>query len=181
MSKIGNQTIEIPKGVEVKISGDLLSAKGPKGELSQIIPFEIKAEIKENNLSFSIARQSKRSAALWGLIRALAANMIWGVEKGFSKNLEIQGIGYKAALQGKDLIFNLGFSHPVKFDAVPGIDFKIEKNIISVSGISKELVGQTAANIRALKEPEPYKGKGIRYQGEMIKLKAGKKAVKEGF
>ena len=107
--------------------------------------------------------------------------MIWGVEKGFSKNLEIQGIGYKAALQGKDLIFNLGFSHPVKFDAVPGIDFKIEKNIISVSGISKELVGQTAANIRALKEPEPYKGKGIRYQGEMIKLKAGKKAVKEGF
>jgi large subunit ribosomal protein L6 len=181
MSKIGNQPIEIPKDVEVKINGNLLSVKGPKGELSQEIPFEIKAQIKESNLVFSIARQSKRSAALWGLTRALAANMITGVSKGFSKSLEIQGIGYKAALQGKDLTLNLGFSHPVKFDSVPGVEFKVEKNIITVSGISKESVGQAAANIRALKEPEPYKGKGIRYQGEVIKLKAGKKAVKEGF
>lgn len=181
MSKIGKQTIEIPKGVEVKIIGDLLSVKGPKGELSQAIPSEIKAESKEGKLAFSVARQSKRSAALWGLIRALAANMVEGVEKGFSKNLEIQGVGYKASLQGKDLVLNLGFSHPVKFDAVPGVEYKVEKNIISISGISKGLVGQVAADIRALKEPEPYKGKGIRYQGETIKLKAGKKAVKEGF
>jgi len=111
----------------------------------------------------------------------LVANMVEGVNKGFAKQLELEGVGYRLALHGKDLILNLGFSHPVQFKAVPGIDFKIEKNTITVSGISKELVGQVAANIRKLRPPEPYKGKGIHYVGEVIKRKAGKKAVKGAF
>ena len=181
MSKIGKQPIKILEGVEVKIDGYLIWVKGPKGELKRQIPQEVKAELKDSQLIVSLARQTKRSPALWGLTRMLLANMVEGVKNGFAKKLEIEGIGYKVALQGKDLILNLGYSHPVEFKAEPGIEFKVEKNIITVSGIDKELVGQAAANIRALAKPEPYKGKGIHYLGEIIKRKAGKKAVKGGF
>jgi len=181
MSKIGRQPIMIPAGVEVNLDGNLVVVKGAKGELKKEIAPEIKIEKKEDQLIFSPTKKTKKTAALWGLSRMLVANMVEGVNKGFAKQLELEGVGYRLALHGKDLILNLGFSHPVQFKAVPGIDFKIEKNTITVSGISKELVGQVAANIRKLRPPEPYKGKGIHYVGEVIKRKAGKKAVKGAF
>ncbi len=171
----------IPEGVTVTVDGDLIMVKGPKGELKRRLAREIKVELAVKELVVGIAKQTKRSAALWGLSRMLIANMVEGVKNGFVKKLEIEGIGYKVALQGNNLILNLGFSHPVNFKAVPGITFKVEKNIIAVSGIDKEAVGQAAANIRKIRKPEPYKGKGIHYLGEVIKRKAGKKAVKGGF
>ncbi len=181
MSKIGKQPILIPEGVIVNIDGDLIMVKGPKGELKRQLVREIKAELTGKELLVSVVKQTKHSAALWGLYRMLIANMVEGVKNGFEKKLEIEGIGFKVALQGNNLVLNLGFSHPVEFKAVPGVTFKVEKNIISVSGVDKETVGQTAANIRKIKKPEPYKGKGIHYLGELIKRKAGKKAVKGGF
>ena len=181
MSKIGKQPIMIPDGVTVTVDGDLIMVKGPKGELKRRLAREIKVELLAKELVVGIAKQTKRSAALWGLSRMLIANMVEGVKNGFAKKLEIEGIGYKVALQGNNLMLNLGFSHPVEFKAVPGIAFKVEKNIITVSGIDKEAVGQAAANIRKIRKPEPYKGKGIHYLGEVIKRKAGKKAVKGGF
>jgi len=181
MSKIGKQPIVIPEGVDVKIDGNLVVVKGPKGELKRELVREIKATVNGKQVEVSVGKITKRSAALWGLTRTLLANMVEGVKNGFEKKLEIEGIGYKAVLQGKDLVLTLGYSHPVEFKNVPGIDFKVEKNVITVSGIDKELVGQTAANIRKQRKPEPYKGKGIRYRGEVVKRKAGKKAVKSGF
>lgn len=181
MSKIGKQPIQIPPGVEVKINGNLIVIRGPKGELQREVAGEIKVELKDNQLFLSVAKETKKSPALWGLFRMLLYNMVQGVKNGFEKKLEIEGIGYKAILQGKDLILNLGYSHPVEFKAASGIEFKVEKNVITVSGVDKELVGQTAAEIRALAKPEPYKGKGIRYQEEIVKLKEGKKAVKGAF
>jgi large subunit ribosomal protein L6 len=181
MSKIGKQPVEILSGVDVKIDGNLISVKGPKGELAREFAREIGFETKENQIIVSVVRQNKKSSALWGLSRMLLVNMIKGVKDGFEKKLEIEGVGYKALPQGNDLTLNLGYSHPIIFKAPEGIQLKVDKNVIIISGISKELVGQTAANIRKLRKPEPYKGKGIRYQGEVIKRKAGKKAVKGGF
>ncbi|MBU3901238.1 50S ribosomal protein L6 [Patescibacteria group bacterium] len=181
MSKIGRQPIAIPEGVTVKIDGNLVVVKGPKGELTRELAKEIKAEVKEKEIVVSIAKPTKRSAALWGTSRMLIVNMVEGVKNGFEKKLEIEGVGYKVALPGANLILNLGFSHPVEFKAVPGVTFKIDKNTIIISGIDKEKVGQAAANIRKIRKPEPYKGKGIHYLGEVIKRKAGKKAVKSGF
>lgn len=181
MSKIGNQPIEIPSGVEVKLSGNLVSVKGPKGELKREINPIIKIEIKGNQIIVSPGKETKKTSALWGLSRMLLKNMVDGVARGFEKKLELEGIGYKVALAGKDLNLGLGFSHPVEFKAVPSVDFKVEKNTIIISGIDKESVGQIAADIRKLRPPEPYKGKGIRYAGEVVKLKAGKKAVKGAF
>lgn len=181
MSKIGKQPIIIPAGVEINLDGNLVVVKGAKGELKRKIAPEIKIEKKDKQLIFSPAKQTKRTAALWGLSRMLLANMVEGVAKGFAKQLELEGVGYRVAMQGQDLVLNLGFSHPVQFKAVPGIEFKIEKNTITVSGIDKESVGQVAADIRKLRPPEPYKGKGIHYVGEVIKRKAGKKAVKGSF
>lgn len=181
MSRIGKQPIIIPEKVEVKIDGNLIVAKGPRGELKRFLPNQIKAKIEDGKILISPVFQNtlvnKKTVALWGLSRALVANMVGGVNNGYEKKLEIQGIGFRAIVQGNNLILNLGFSHPVEFATPKGIEFKIEKNIIIVSGADKELVGQTAAAIRALKKPEPYKGKGIRYQDEIIKIKAGKKAV----
>jgi large subunit ribosomal protein L6 len=181
MSKIGKQPIKILEGVEIKTDGNLVSVKGPKGELRRQLPPEIKAELKDSQLIVSLAKKTKQSPALWGLWRMLLYNMVEGVKNGFEKKLEIEGIGYKVVLQDKNLILNLGYSHPIEFKAAPGIEFKVDKNIISVSGVDKESVGQAAANIRALAKPEPYKGKGIHYLGEVIKRKAGKKAVKGAF
>lgn len=177
MSRIGKQPIQIPEGVEVKIDGDLVIVKGPKGELKTQIRPEIKTELKDEKIILKPVKFYKGTQALWGTYRSHIANMIEGVTKGFEKKLEIQGVGYRANIEGKDLILNLGYSHPIKIEASEGIEFKIEKNTIIVSGIDKQLVGQVTAEIRSKRKPEPYKGKGIRYGGEIIKRKMGKKAV----
>jgi large subunit ribosomal protein L6 len=181
MSRIGKQPIPIPEKVEVKIDGDIVIAKGPKGELRRQLPKGISAKIENDNiLIFPVSKKDEAESkmmALWGLSRALVANLVKGVKDGYEKKLEIEGVGYRVAVQGNKLVLSLGFSHPVEIEAPQGIEFKVEKNVIFVSGIDKELVGQTAADIRSRKKPEPYKGKGIRYQGEVIKIKAGKKAV----
>jgi large subunit ribosomal protein L6 len=177
MSRVGKKPILIPEDIQVKIEGKTAIIKGPKGELSKKIGPEIKIEIKENKIFLTLQVENKKNKALWGLTRNLLANMIKGVKEGFEKKLEIEGIGYKASLSGNDLELSLGFTHPIKIKAPEGIKFLVEKNTITVSGIDKELVGQTAAKIRKIKPPEPYKGKGVRYAGEVIKKKVGKKTV----
>ncbi len=181
MSRIGKKPIEIPKDVEVKVENNTVIVKGPKGELQKEVHFEIKIEIKDDKIFVSPEKETKRSKAFWGLFRTLIFNMIKGVTDGYEKKLEIHGVGYKANLEEEDLILSVGFSNPVKLDKVEGIEFSVEKSIITVSGIDKELVGQIAAKIRKVRPPEPYKGKGIRYLGEEIRRKAGKKvATTEG-
>lgn len=177
MSRIGKKPILIPQGVDVKIDGRDVSVKGPKGELFLKVPFDIKAEIKDGQISVAALKESKSASALWGTVRVLISNMIEGVEKGYEKKLEVQGVGYKANLEGENLVLALGFSHPVKFEKEKDINFSVAKNIITISGPDKEKVGQLAAKIRAKKPPEPYKGKGIRYVGEYVRRKAGKKVV----
>jgi len=181
MSRIGKQPIIIPEKVEVKIDGDLVTVKGPKGELKRRLTAFIEAKLEDGKILLLPAKGTdmadKKVMALWGLSRALVFNMVKGVSQGYEKKLEIEGIGYRAAVQGNKLVLSLGFSHPVEIEAPEGIEFKVEKNVITVAGADKEAVGQAAADIRARKKPEPYKGKGIRYQGEVIKIKAGKKAV----
>lgn len=184
MSKIGKKIIAIPNGVEVKISGNSISVKGPKGELKKDVSDLLVLSLTDHELSVKIkdgkTAKDKNSRALWGLWRAIASNMVKGVSDGFEKALEFQGVGYKAVVKGNELELGLGFSHPVRITAPSGIEFKVEKNIIKVIGIDKELVGRVAADIRSKRKPEPYKGSGIRYQGEIIKKKAGKKAVAAG-
>ena len=177
MSRIGKKPIEIPEGVEVKIEGQKVKVKGPKGELEKIFSPEVKFEMDEKKVLVKTNSHSKKAKALWGTSRAILANMIKGVKDGFEKKLEIEGLGYRAILEGNDLTLFLGFSHPVKFTCPNGIKFSVEKNIITVYGIDKELVGRIAAEIRQIKPPEPYQGKGIRYLGEVIRKKMGKKAV----
>jgi len=177
MSRIGKKPVIIESGVEAKESDGRIDIKGPKGQLFLEVPSEIKIEIKDNQIHFSILKEDKRTRSLWGLMRTLTSNMVEGVTKGFEKKLEINGVGFKARVEGKDLFLDVGYSHPVKVDAEEGIEFKVEKNIITVSGIDKELVGQVAAKIRRVKKPEPYKGKGIKYVDEIIKRKLGKKAA----
>lgn len=182
MSRVGKKPILIPEGVEVKIEDQRVAIKGSKGELSQEIRPEISVEKKEGKIVVQPFFkkgwiQTKKTKAFWGLTRTLLSNMIEGVTKGYEKKLEIQGIGYKASLDGKDLNLQIGFTHPVKIKTPEGINFLIEKNIITVSGINKQLVGEISAKIRKIRPPEPYKGKGIRYLGEIVKRKAGKKAV----
>lgn len=177
MSRIGKKSITIPEGVEVKVEGDLVMVKGPKGELKNQIRPEIKVEIKDKEIGLKPVILHKGTSALWGTFRSLINNMVEGVTKGFAKILEIEGVGYRANLEGRDLVLSLGYSHPIKVKAPQGIEFKVEKNTITISGIDKQLVGQVAAEIREKRKPEPYKGKGIRYQGEVIRKKAGKKAV----
>ncbi len=178
MSRIGKNPIAIPKGVEIRQIGEGgFSVKGPKGELTVPKVPEIAVTFSESEITFKPERATKKSNALWGLARALFANAVKGVTDGFEKKLMIEGIGYRGEVKGTDISFNLGFSHPVIFPIPQGITVKFEKNIITISGFDKALVGETAAKIRDLKKPEPYKGKGIRYINEVIKIKAGKKAV----
>ncbi|MCB9802511.1 50S ribosomal protein L6 [Candidatus Nomurabacteria bacterium] len=175
MSRIGKKPITIPQGVEVKIEGQKVSVKGPKGSLEvEILPM-VKAELTDGQVIFTVENSEDREQkAFWGLFRNLVNNAIIGVSEGFSKSLEINGVGFKAAMQGKDLLLNVGFSHPVVYKAVEGITIEVEKNVIKISGIDKQLVGQTSSEIRAIKKPEPYKGKGIKYSDEVIRRKAGK-------
>ncbi len=177
MSRIGQKPIAVPDGVAVSVADFVVSAKGPKGELAHRLHRDIGAVVEGREVRVTPRRQSKKSAALWGLTRSLIANMVEGVDRGFRKELEYEGIGFRAQLDGQTLIFQLGFSHPVRFSSPQGIMLGIEKNVITITGVDKALVGETAARIRALKPPEPYKGKGIRYRGEVIRRKAGKKAI----
>ena len=177
MSKIGKKLIEIPSGVIVSLEGNAVKVKGPKGELTYKVPRELQLSISDNKILVVPVVKSKRTPALWGTLRAVIFNMVDGVTKGFDKKLEIEGVGFKAQMQGNDLSLNLGYSHPVIFKIPDGIKIEVVKNTIMVSGFSKELVGQVSANIRSLKKPEPYKGKGIRYAGEVIRRKAGKKVA----
>lgn len=176
MSRIDKNPIIIPEKTEIKVEGQNVAVKGPKGELRMRARPDVTIVVENGKVSIGKAHE-KTLDAMRGLTRALIANMFIGVTEGFAKHLEIEGIGFKVALTGDKLVFQLGFSHPVEFQAPPGIAFAVAKNAISVSGIDKALVGQTAANIRKLKKPEPYKGKGIRYQGEVIRRKEGKKAA----
>lgn len=183
MSKIGKKLIVIPDGITVVKNGDVLEfKKGDSVMTLKVLPY-IAAEISEetvddktlNVLTFKVESDLNQAIANWGTTRSLANNIIIGLKDGFSKVLEIEGVGYRAAMEGETLVLNLGFSHPVRYNAVKGVKVTTEKNTITISGQDKEAVGQTAAEIRALKKPEPYKGKGIKYRGEIIRRKQGKK------
>ncbi|MGH2710802.1 MAG: 50S ribosomal protein L6 [Actinomycetota bacterium] len=177
MSRIGKQPIEIPGGVTVDVSGENVSVKGPNGTLSQRVSPDMKVTVADGVVTVERPSDEREHRALHGLTRSLIANMVEGVTKGFEKRLEIQGVGYRAALQGKDLEMQLGFSHPVPFPAPQGIEFEVPAPTrITIKGIDKQLVGETAARIRRIRKPEPYKGKGIRYEGEYVRKKAGKAA-----
>lgn len=175
MSRIGKQPIIIPDGTTVSIKDHDITVKGPKGELSRNFHHLVSFEVKDKQILVKVKNpEEKKSRELWGLSRVLLSNMIDGVNKYFEKKLEITGVGYRATVSGKKLTLNLGYSHPVELDIPAGIEIKVEKNIIAVSGIDNQLVGQTAAEIRAKRKPEPYKGKGIKYLDEIIRRKAGK-------
>jgi len=178
MSRIGKKPIIIPSGVEVTIKDRDVTIKGPKGEISQEIPFEISVKRDGDRVIVSPKKMVKQTPALWGLIRMLLHNYVKGVSEGFEKKLEIKGIGYRAFVEGeKKLRLEVGFSHPVVLRIPDDLNVSIEKNIIKVSGIDKQRVGEFAAKLREIRKPEPYKGKGIRYVGEKVRKKEGKKAA----
>ncbi|AZZ61360.1 50S ribosomal protein L6 [Oenococcus sp. UCMA 16435] len=175
MSRIGNKAITIPAGVEIKQEGDQVTVKGPKGEITRSIAPVILMNVEESEIKFSRPDDSNRNKALHGTTRANVANMIEGVSKGFKKNLELVGVGYRASMQGDKLVLTVGFSHPVEFEAREGLKVTVpDATHISIEGISKQRVGDFAAEIRGVRPPEPYKGKGIRYQGEIVRRKEGK-------
>ncbi len=177
MSRIGKKPIQIPQGVTVRLDGRTLAADGPKGKLRQELPTGINATVANGIVTLVRDSDARQVRALHGLSRALAQNMVTGVKDGFEKKLEIVGIGYRAQLQGKALQLALGYSHPVLFPLPEGITAEVEKQTaITLRGADKGLLGQTAANLRALRKPDPYKGKGIRYAGEVVRRKVGKKA-----
>ncbi len=172
MSRVGNKPIPLPKGVKVNI-GERLQVEGPKGKLAVPVPAGI--QVKQNNGAIEIRRQNDEQAALHGLTRALAANAVAGVSTGFTKELDIVGIGYRADMKGRIATFTLGYSHPIEFLLPDGVDLKIDKQThLVLSSYDKQLLGQVAANIRALRKPDPYKNKGIRYTGEVLRKKVGK-------
>ncbi len=175
MSRVGKMPVAIPSGVDLTVDGRSVTVKGPKGELARQFHERVVIAVDDGEATVTRQDDSRESKALHGLSRALLANMVEGVSAGYRKELEIVGVGYRAALKGRDLEMQLGFSHPVSYSAPEGITFEVpEQTKIIVSGIDKELVGQVAANIRKIRPPEPYKGKGIRYSGEYVRRKAGK-------
>ena len=180
MSRIGNKPIPLPKGVEVKQDGKSVTVKGPKGSLVTAIVPGIGVKVENNVVSFTRGDNEGKSRATHGLMRALVANNVLGVTQGFKKELDIVGVGYRAEVKGKEVVFQLGYSHPVRFPIPKGIDINVDGKTghIVVTGIDKQQVGQTAAEIRRLREPDPYKGKGIKYSDEVIRRKAGKAAGK---
>lgn len=176
MSRLGKQVITIPSGVEANFADGVLTIKGPKGTLSrEISEKHVDVRLEGNELGFT-PKDTDKAPALWGTYASHAHNMIHGVTEGFEKKLQIEGVGYRAEMKGANLALNMGFSHPVEMAVPQGITTVVEKNIITITGADKELVGQFAANVRKVKKPEPYKGKGIRYVGEHIIRKQGKKA-----
>lgn len=180
MSRIGNKVIDVPAGVEITIGdGNNVSVKGPKGTLEQTFSADMTIELDNGQLTVKRPSEEKHHKQLHGTTRALLANMVVGVTDGYKIDLEIVGLGYRAAMQGKKLVLNVGYSHPIEFDIVDDVSVEVPKQTeISVSGINKQIVGEFAANVRAARKPEPYKGKGIRYKGEQVKRKEGKKAGK---
>jgi|SRR5690625_516073 len=177
MSRIGLKVIEIPEGIEIKNDDNLVTVKGPKGELSQQLNSDMIIQIEGNELTVERPNNSKLNRSLHGTTRSLIANMIEGVSKGFEKSLEIQGVGYRAQKQGTKLVVSAGYSHSVEIEQPEGIEFDVPTNTqVIVKGIDKELVGALSAKIRGIRKPEPYKGKGIRYQGEFVRRKEGKTA-----
>lgn len=177
MSKIGKKPIMLPSGVDVKVNGSDVAIKGPKGELQRTISDKVEVKVADGKVEVSLKNPTKQDFPLWGLERALINNMITGVNDGFTETLELNGVGYKAIPKGNDLELSLGYSHTITFKTPAGITFKIEKNVITIAGIDKELVGYVAAQIRKMKVPDPYKVHGVKYADEVIKTKAGKKAA----
>jgi len=181
MSKIGRLPIPVKEGMQVTVSGQEVKVTGLKGEYTYTVPTPIQVIFADGKMVVSQKNPNDQNArALFGLTRATLANIVKGADEGFSKKLELAGVGYRAQLQGTDLVLSLGFSHPVKFTPPPGITFSVNENVITVSGSDKMLVGNTAARIRKVRPPEPYKGKGIKYVGEHIRRKAGKAAKAVG-
>lgn len=179
MSRIGNLPVEIPKGVEVDISNNTVSVKGPKGNLSREFHEDMILKKEEDSIIVERPSESKKHKSLHGLTRSLIEGMIQGVVKGFEKKLLLEGVGYRAVKQGNKLVLTVGYSHPVEFEPPKGIEFEVpEANQIIIRGADKELVGLIAANIRKVREPEPYKGKGIRYENEIVRRKEGKTGAK---
>jgi large subunit ribosomal protein L6 len=177
MSRIGKQPIRIPQGVKVQVEGLTVRAEGPKGKLAQPVPAGLTPRVADGTIVIERAGDDRRVRALHGLARALVANMVNGVKDGFERKLEIVGIGYRAQMQGKSIQLALGYSHPVLFPLPDGVTAEIDKQTaITLRGADKAVLGQTAAKLRALREPDPYKGKGIRYAGEVVRRKVGKKA-----
>lgn len=175
MSRIGKKPISLPAGVKVTVDGNTVTVQGSKGTLTQTLPEEITITQEDNQILVQRANDDKQQRSFHGLSRALIANMVEGVTNGFEKKLELVGVGYRAQMQGKKLVISIGFSHPVEVDAPEGIEFEVPAPTrITIKGIDKQLVGNTAAHIRAIRKPEPYKGKGIKYENEFIRRKAGK-------
>jgi len=179
MSRVGKKPITVPGKTKITYKDRVITVQGEKGTLTRSIHPNIDLEIEKDTINVIMQKETQENRALQGLTRSLVANMVTGVEKGFERILEINGIGYRASLSGNTLVLNLGFSHPVNFELPDGIAAKVDKNnTVTLSGINKELLGQTAASIRSLRPPEPYKGKGIKYAEEYIQRKAGKTGTK---
>ena len=180
MSRVGKNPIQIPTGVDVKLQGNIVSVKGPKGELRCNIPAGISVSMLEKSIQVARPSDTKQYRALHGTIRNIIANMVAGISTGYQKVLDISGVGYRAQVQGKKIIFTLGYSHPIEFQLPEGVSAEVDKKQtqITLQGIDKQVMGQVAANIRGLRAPDVYKGKGVRYANEFIKLKVGKAGKK---
>ncbi len=177
MSRVGKLPVELPAGVTVTVGDDGVTVKGPKGQLKQVMVAQVDVEIEGQSLQVTRRSEARQARANHGLMRSLVANMVTGVTSGFEKKLEVIGVGYRADVRGKNLVMNLGYSHPIEYGIPTGIDIAVDKaNVISIGGIDKQQVGQVAAEIRAFRRPDAYKGKGVRYVGERVRLKAGKSA-----
>lgn len=177
MSRIGKKGIVIPEKTEVSMNADILAVKGPKGSLERSFRSDVVIAINDKDISLTLAKENNQTRALWGTYASHIKNMIKGVNDGFEKKLILEGVGYKSQVNGDKLVLALGFSHPVEVPIPQGLSVKAEKNILTISGIDKELVGSFSAKVRGLKEPEPYKGKGFRYFDEIIRRKQGKRSV----
>lgn len=174
MSRIGKQPITMPDGVTASVQGNVVTVKGQKGELSRLVHSDISVAVQDSTITCKVGRKSKQAQALWGTTRAIIAGAVHGVHEGHKRQLELHGVGYRAAVKGKNLELAVGFSHPVTIEAPENITFSVEKEVITIEGIDPVVVGQVASNIRKVRKPEPYKGKGIRYVGERVRRKVGK-------
>jgi len=174
MSRIGRNPVSLPQGVTFNVSGSEMTAKGPKGQLTMAVPGMVTLEVGNDSVVVNRVNDSKPARARHGLTRSLVQNLVTGVSTGFEKKLEIRGVGYKAETKGKKIVLHLGYSHPIEFEPPDGVSVKVEKTNLTVSGIDKGAVGQVAANLRGFRKPDAYKGKGVRYVDEVIRLKAGK-------
>lgn len=180
MSKIGKLPVEIPQAVKLEVSGQKVKVSGPKGDMEIKLPKSISLKTEGSKAALVAKKSDKKTSSLYGTYRMLVANMVKGVSEGWTKELELVGTGYRAEGSGSNLTIAIGFSHPVKVEAPPGISFTVDKTEIKITGVDKELVGQTAAKIRDIRPPEPYKGKGIKYKDEIVRRKPGKAAKTQG-